>query len=144
MIQITLKAKHYYFIVNQLRNFSVGQYFSLMSRIKTALTGNTDLEASFAVDTNTEEVVEMFEVCTRLPEGVANIINVEMDDLLTSQIIAGATAEQEAGIGPDESGNLPDEAYWQRTGRDIIIIKAKNTSERDLMIAYGQAIIDRI
>lgn len=144
MIQITLKAKHYYFIVNQLRNFSVGQYFSLMSRIKTALTGNTDLEASFTVDTNTEEVVEMFEVCTRLPEGVANVINVEMDDLLTSQIIAGATAEQEAGIGPDENGNLPYEAYWQRTARDITNIKADNASIRNAMIAEGQSFIDRI
>jgi hypothetical protein len=144
MIQITLKAKHYYFIVNQLRNFSVEQYFSLMSRIKTALTGNTDLEASFTVDSSTEEVGTIFRICTRLPEGVANVINVEMDDLLTSQIIAGATAEQEAGIGPDENGNLPYEAYWQRTARDITNIKADNASIRNAMIAEGQSFIDRI
>ena len=144
MIQITLKAKHYYFIVNQLRNFSVGQYFSLMSRIKIALTGNTDLEASFTVDTNTDEVVAMFRVCTNLPEGVANIINVEMDDLLMSQITAGITAEQAAGIGPDADGNLPYEAYWQRTARDITNIKVNNANTRNSMIAEGQAIIDRI
>ena len=59
MIQITLKAKHYYFIVNQLRNFSVGQYFSLMSRIKTVLTGNTDLKVSFTVDATTDEINAM-------------------------------------------------------------------------------------
>ena len=144
MIQITLKAKHYYFIVNQLRNFSVEQYFSLMSRIKTALTGNTDLEASFTVDSSTEEVGIIFRICTQLPEGIANIINVEMDDLLTSQIIAGATAEQAAGIGPDENGNLPYEAYWQRTARDITNIKADNASIRNGMIAEGQSFIDRI
>ena len=144
MIQITLKAKHYYFIVNQLRNFSVGQYFSLMSRIKTALTGNTDLEASFTVDTNTDEIVTMFRVCTNLPEGVANVINVEMDDLLLPQIALGVADEQAAGIGPDADGNLPYEAYWQRTARDIAAIKANNTSTRNAMIAEGQSIIDRI
>lgn len=144
MIQITLKAKHYYFIVNQLRNFSVEQYFSLMNRIKTALTGNTDLEASFTVDTNTDEVTTIFRVCTRLPEGVSNIINVEMDDLLMPQIAAGVVAEQATGVGPDENGNLPYEAYWQRTARDITAMKASNTSERNAMIAEGQSIIDRI
>ena len=144
MIQITLKAKHYYFIANQLRNFSVGQYFSLMNRIKTALTGNTDLEASFTVDTNTDEIVTMFRVCTNLPEGVANIINVEMDDLLLPQIALGVADEQAAGIGPDENGNLPYEAYCQRTARDITAIKANNTLTRNSMIAEGQAIIDRI
>ena len=144
MIQITLKAKHYYFIVNQLRNFSVEQYFSLMNRIKTALTGNTDLEASFTISTNTDEIVAMFGVCTRLSEGVANVINVEMDDLLIPQIALGVADEQAAGIGPDADGNLPYEAYWQRTARDITRIKAGNTSTREAMIAEGQSIIDRI
>ena len=144
MIQITLKAKHYYFIVNQLRNFSVGQYFSLMNRIKTVLTGNTDLEASFTVDTNTDEIAAMFIVCTQLPEGVANIINVEMDDLLLPQIILGVADEQAAGIGPDADGNLPYEAYWQRTARDITAIKVNNANTRNSMISEGQSIIDRI
>lgn len=144
MIQVTLKAKHYYFIVNQLKNTSVGQYFSLMSRLKTVLTDNTDLEATFTVDTNTDEVTAMFNVCTRLPEGIANVINVEMDDLLLPQIAAGVAAEQAAGIGPDENGNLPYEAYWQRTARDITGIKASNASMRNSMIAQGQSFIDQI
>jgi hypothetical protein len=144
MIQITLKAKHYYFIVNQLRNFSVEQYFSLMSRIKTALTGNTDLEATFTVDASTDEVVTMFRILTLLPEGVANVINVEMDDMLMPQIEAGVIAEQAAGIVPDADGNLPYEAYWQRTARDITAIKVNNASTRDGMISQGQLIIDRI
>ena len=144
MIQITLKAKHYYFIANQLRNFSVEQYFSLMSRIKTALTGNTDLEATFTVDASTDEVVAMFRVLTQLPEGVANVINVEMDNMLMPQIEAGVIAEQAAGIVPDAEGNLPYDAYWQRTARDITAIKVNNASTRDTMIAQGQLIIDKI
>ena len=144
MIQITLKAKHYYFIANQLRNFSVEQYFSLMSRIKTALTGNTDLEATFTVDASTDEVVAMFRILTLLPEGVANVINVEMDDMLMPQIVLGVADEQAAGVGPDADGNLPYEAYWQRTARDITAIKVNNASTRDGMISQGQSIIDRL
>jgi hypothetical protein len=144
MIQITLKAKHYYFIANQLRNFSVEQYFSLMSRIKTALTGNTDLEATFTVDASPDEVVAMFRILTLLPEGVANVINVEMDDMLMPQIVLGVADEQAAGVGPDADGNLPYEAYWQRTARDITAIKVTNTNTRDTMISQGQSIIDRI
>lgn len=144
MIQIELKAKHYYFIVNQLRNFSVEQYFSLMNRIKTALIGNTDLEATFTVNASTDEVVAMFRVLTQLPEGVANIINVEMDDMLLPQIAAGVAAELAAGIGPDADGNLPYEAYWQRTARDINFIKESNSTTRNNMISQGQALIDRI
>ena len=144
MIEITLKAKHYYFIANQLSNFSVGQYYSLMNRLKTILAGNTDLEASFTVATNTDEVTTIFRVCTRLPEGIANTMNVEMDDLLLPQIAAGIAAEQAAGVGPDADGNLPYEAYWQRIARDITAMKASNTTERNLMIAQGQSFIDQI
>jgi hypothetical protein len=144
MIQITLKAKHYYFIANQLRNFSVEQYFSLMSRIKTALTGNTDLEATFTVDASPDEVVAMFRILTLLPEGVANVINVEMDNMLMSQIQAGVIAEQAAGTVPDADGNLPNNAYWQATARDITSTKATNANTRDGMISQGQSIIDRI
>jgi hypothetical protein len=144
MVQITLKAKHYYFIANQLRNFSIEQYFNLMNRIKTALTGNTDLEVSFTIDASPDEVVTIFRVLTQLPEGVANVINVEMDNLLIPQIILGVADEQAAGIGPDADGNLPYEAYWQRTARDITIIKTNNATAREGMISQGQAIIDRI
>ena len=144
MIQITLKAKHYYFIVNQLRNLSIEQYFSLISRIKTALTGNTDLEASFTVQASPEEVGTIFRICTQLPEGISNVINVEMDDLLMPQIVLGVADEQAAGIGPDENGNLPYDAYWQRIARDITNIKADNASIRNAMIAQGQLFIDTI
>lgn len=144
MIQITLKAKHFYFIAYQLKNFSIEQYFSLVSRLKTALTGNTDLEASFTVDASTDEVVTMFRILTQLPEGVANLINVEMDDLLHAQIIAGATQEGINGIGPDIDGNLPSDAYWQMIARDISAIKANNTDARNNAINQGKGLIDAI
>jgi len=144
MIQITLKAKHFYFIAYQLKNFSIGQYFSLVSRLKTVLTGNTDLEVSFTVDASTDEVVTMFRILTQLPEGVANVINVEMDDLLLPQIVLGSADEQAAGIGPDANGELPYNAYWQRTARDITGIKDSNATARNSYISQGKELIDAV
>lgn len=144
MIQITLKAKHLYLIAYQLRTFSIEQYFSLISRFKTALSGNTDLETSFTISSSPDEVTTIFKILTQLPEGVVNTINVEMDDLLLPQIVLGVADEQANGIGPDNDGNLPDNAYWQILAKNITAIKASNASARNSMISQGQAIIDKI
>jgi hypothetical protein len=142
MVQIRLKAKHYYYIVHYLRNSSVQQYFSLINRLKTALNGNNDLDASFDVNASVVEVVDMFKTLTVLPEGQANRLNVEMDDLLTPQITAGVIQEITDGIGPDEEGNIPDNAYWQLIARGITYAKELNTAARDNAITQGKTFID--
>lgn len=144
MVQITLKAKHYYYIVYQLRNTQITQYFSLINRIKTSLTGNTDLEALFTISSNPWEVTSIFRTVTILPEGQANRLNVEMDDLLAPQIQAGVIAEINDGIEPDADGNLPNNAYWQIIARDITNIKTSNTTARDTCINEGKRLIDQI
>ena len=144
MVQIRLKAKHYYYIVHYLRNSSVQQYFSLINRLKTALNENSDLDASFDVNASVVEVVDMFKTLTVLPEGQANRINVEMDDLLTPQIIAGVIQEITDGIGPDAEGNLPDNAYWQLIAKGITYAKELNTAARDNAILQGKTFIDQI
>lgn len=144
MIQIELKAKHYYYIVYQLRNTQITQYFSLISRIKTALSGNTDLEALFTISATPQEVVSIFKTLTVLPEGQANRINVEMDDLLTTQIQQGAVQEGMNGIGPDANGDLPNDAYWQIIARDITDLKNQNTTARNICIDEGKRLIDQI
>ena len=144
MVQVRLKAKHYYYIVHYLRNSSVQQYFSLINRLKTALNGNNDLDASFDVNANVVEVVDMFKALTVLPEGQANRINVEMDDLLMPQIALGIADEQANGIGPDADGNLPDNAYWQLIARGITYAKELNTAARDGAIQQGKTLIDQI
>jgi hypothetical protein len=144
MVDITLKASHYYFITYQLKNSTIEQYFSLVNRIKTALAGNNDLDLSFTISTTPDEVITMFRILTILPEGMANKINVEMDDLLTPQIIAGATQEGINGIGPDADGNLPPNAYWQIIAKGITEIKDVNTLTRNNYITLGKALIDQI
>lgn len=144
MVQITLKAKHYYYIIHYLRNASVQQSFSLISRLKTVLAGNNDLEASFTVNANVVEVLTIFKTLTALPEGQANRMNVEMDDLLTPQITAGASQEGANGIGPDADGNLPENAYWQIIAQGITYAKNINTVARENAIAQGKEFIDQL
>lgn len=144
MVQIRLKAKHYYYIVHYLRNSSVQQYFSLINRLKIALNGNSDLDASFDVSASVVEVIDIFKTLTVLPEGQANRINGEMDDLLMPQIVLGIADEQAAGIGPDADGNLPDDAHWQLIARGITYAKELNTAARDNAIQQGKILIDQI
>jgi hypothetical protein len=144
MVQVRLKAKHYYYIVHYLRNSSVQQYFSLINRLKITLNGNNDLDASFDVSANVVEVIDMFKTLTVLPEGQANKINTEMDDLLMPQIVLGIADEQAAGIGPDADGNLPDNAYWQLIAKGITYAKELNTTAREAAITNGKVLIDQI
>jgi hypothetical protein len=144
MVQIRLKAKHYYYIVHYLRNSSVQQYFSLINRLKITLNGNNDLDAFFDVSANVVEVIDMFKTLTVLPEGQANKINTEMDDLLMPQIVLGMADEQAAGIGPDADGNLPDNAYWQIIAKGIAYAKGLNTAAKENAIIQGKSFIDNL
>lgn len=144
MIQITLKAKHYYYIIHYLRTSSVQQYFSLVNRLKIILNGNINLDASFTVNANVVEVIEMFKTLTVLPEGQANKINTEMDDLLLPQIVLGIADEQSNGIGPDADGNLPENAYWQLIAQGITYAKGLNTTARENAITQGKTFIDQL
>jgi hypothetical protein len=144
MVQVRLKAKHYYYIVHYLRNSSVQQYFSLINRLKITLNGNNDLDAFFDVSANVVEVIDMFKTLTVLPEGQSNKINTEMDDLLLPQIVLGIADEQANGIGPDADGNLPDNAYWQLIAQGITYAKNMNTTTRENAIQQGKSFIDQI
>lgn len=144
MIQITLKAKHYYYIVRFLKNYSLEQYFSLFSRIKTALDGNTDDEAEFSVIASVGEVVNIYKILTILPEGQANAINVDMASMLYTQIQTGAGEEIANGIVMDADGNLPANAYWQQLGASLTQIRNENTAVRLADIQTGKNILSGI
>jgi len=144
MIQLQLKAKHFYFIAFYLKDRSIQQYYSTITRIKTSLLGNTDPEALFTISGTVADVVTIFRILTGLPEGQANTLNVEMDNLLLPQIVLGIADEQAAGIGPDADGNLPENAYWQTIAKGITQIKDSNTAAREAAINEGKNIIDQI
>lgn len=144
MINISLKAKHYYYIIYYLKSYSLERYFSLFNRIKTALDGNNDLEALFSVDASVGEVIDIYKTLTVLPEGQANIINGEMSDLLVQQIQTGAMQEIANGLVADENGTLPQGADWQSLGAAITGLRNGNITFRDSAIQNGKSIIDAL
>ena len=133
MIQISLKAKHYYYIVRFLKNYSLEDYFGLFSRIKTALDGNTNDEATFSVSAEVSEVVQIYKILTYLPEGQSNTINTEMAALLQTQIENGVVSE----IG---GGNVTTD--WQQLGQALTSIKNENQASRDADILTGKNLIN--
>jgi hypothetical protein len=144
MIQITFKAKHYYYVVHYLKNKSIQQYYPIINRIATVLVGNNDITADFTISATVSEIVDIFKILTYLPEGQTNKINVEMDDMLLPQIVLGIADEQANGIGPDADGNLPENAYWQTIARDITYIKTSNAAIKDSIINAGKSFIDSL
>jgi len=132
MIQITLKAKHYYYIVRFLKNYSLEQYFSLFSRIAIALNGNTDDEAEFSVTASVEEIVAIYKILTILPEGQANSINVEMAAMLQSEIQNGVTVEL---------GSAIENGPWQMLGAALTQIRTENTLARLADIQTGKNLL---
>jgi hypothetical protein len=144
MIQITFKAKHYYFIAFHLKNASIQQYYSLINRIKTALIGNTDLEADITVQTSIMEIINIYKVLTILPEGIANTFNTAMDDLLLTQVAAGIADEVANGNGPDADGNIPETAYWHMVAGALTGLKNENTAKRNAVINEGKLFIERL
>ena len=144
MIQIQLKAKHFYFISYYLRNASIVQYISLVNRIKDSLQGNDDLEKLVLVDATSKEIISIYNILTMLPEGQSNAFNDEMSALLEPQILNGAMQEQMNGIVPDADGNLPENAYWQYIGNGIQQTRTNNIIIRNEAISNGKQLIDTL
>lgn len=91
MIQITLKAKHYYFIVNHLQNIVASRFFHLLKDLQEA-TQNVADEDEVTITATVDDLVEVFSFITNKPEGQVYIINAEMKALLNQQIQAGMAA----------------------------------------------------
>jgi hypothetical protein len=144
MVQITFKSKHFYYVAYYLRDRSIQQYYPVINRIAVALAGNNDMTADFTISATVNEIIDIFAILTKLPEGQANKINVEMDDLFLPQIVLGIADEQANGIGPDADGNLPSDAYWQRIAQGITAIKVSNTAIRDSAINNGKLFVDSL
>ena len=144
MIQIQLKAKHFYFIVYHIKDGSIRQYYSVMAKIKSQLSGNTDDDTLIIVDIPYNQVVQIFRVLTSLPEGIAASINAEMLTMLNTQIISGVTQELTNGIAADSDGNLPETAYWQKLVAELTYYIGQNTIQRNSAIKQGSELINNI
>lgn len=144
MIQIQLKAKHFYYILFNLKDATIRQYFSLIQTIKTQLSGNTDMDELYTVEVPYYLVVQIFKVLTQLPEGQAATINAEMMTMLGQQTQTGVIQEMTNGLVADADGNLPEAAYWQRLAADITYYRNQNIATRDSAINQGYDLLNQL
>lgn len=142
MINIQLKAKHFYFIIYYLKDKSILQYYKLVNRIKDKLKENNDLDAIFSIEVYPYEVIDIFKMLTSLPEGMSTTINTEMLILLQEQIQQGVISEMQQGILGDENGNLPELAYWQSLAKGIIAGRTENYNICQFAINQGKELIN--
>lgn len=125
MIPVQLKAKHFYFVANDLKRYSAEEFYTLIKRIAMQCGGMAD-DDLVTVNTTVYDLVKIFQIIANKSEGQANRINTEMMQLLTPQIQAGVAA---------------DEAEWIEAAQQITAIRESNWAITDAAIAAGKAFI---
>jgi len=122
MIQIELKAKHFYLIADILFGAAAYVSFNTLEKIKTACTGLNDDDLT-TVEVGVDTFVSIFRILAQKPEGSYNNVNTEMMDLLTTQITTGV-------------GN--DDAEWISLNEQVTSIRAENLQVVTNQIANGK------
>jgi len=141
MIQLQLKAKHFYYVAFALQDKPLRQFAGILSRMKDALLDNTDLDALYFVDVSYNDLISVFTIAAALPEGLSSSINTEMNLLIMPQITTGVIAEIQAGNVADADGNFPESAIYQRIAKTITEIKTGNANAMAIQIGLGQSIV---
>jgi len=125
VIQVQLKAKHYFLIADILFGTAAYVSFSTLEKIKTACQGLQD-EDDATVEIDVPTFINVFNVLTQKPEGSYNNINTEMMDMLTPQI--------QAGIANDD-------VEWISLGDQVTTIRAINLQIVTDLISSGKSIL---
>ena len=123
MISVQLKAKHYYFVSNDLKRYSAEEYYTLIKRIAMQCSGAAD-DDLVSVNTSVADLVKIFTNIASKPEGQANRINTEMMQILTPQIQAGVTAQDQEWMSAAEQIQAIRESNWAITDSAILAGKA--------------------
>ena len=88
MVDIQLKAKHYFLSAEILFNVAAYESFSTIEKIKNACAGAAD-DDLITINIDGNKIAYVYNILTYKPEGQFNQINSEMGDLLFAQIQAG-------------------------------------------------------
>jgi hypothetical protein len=110
MIQVELKAKHYFLIADILFGTAAYVSFTTLEKIKTACQGLQDDDTA-TVEIDVPTFINVFSILTQKPEGSYNNVNTEMMDMLTPQIQAGVADGNEE---------------WISLGEQVTVIRANN------------------
>lgn len=125
MINISLKAKHFYLIAADLKNNAAWYSQTTNNAISQATSGKADDDLA-AIDIAVDMFVSVFQTLSLKPEGQYNRVNSEMMDLLAPQIQAGVQSGNEEWISAATQINAIREANWAvataqiQTGKDFI------------------------
>lgn len=123
MVSVQLKVKEFLVIANSLFTEQSSQAFSLLSRIKSATSGQSD-DALVTVDATTQEVELVYRKLTLSPEGIYSEINASMFAQLQAQIVAGTTA---------------GDTEWIYIGTNLNAIRTENLGRIDDYVNYVKA-----
>ena len=97
MIQVELKAKHYFLIADILFGTAAYVSFLTLEKIKASCQGLQDDDVA-TVEIDVTTFLNVFNILTQKPEGSYNNVNTEMMDMLIPQIQAGVTDGNEEWI----------------------------------------------
>jgi hypothetical protein len=123
MIQLDLKAKHYYLIAEILFGFAAYTSFATLEKIKTACLGVGD-DDLVSVESDVNTITTVFQILSQKPEGSFNDVNSEMLDLLLPQIAAGV------GAG---------DPHWIQLGNNVTEIRTNNLAVITSSIENGKS-----
>lgn len=123
MIQLQLKAKHYYLVADILFGAAAYVSFPILEKIKAACQGLQDNDTA-TVEIDVPTFISVFSILAQKPEGSYNNVNTEMMDMLAPQIQAGI------------ANNDPE---WISLGEQIVTIRAANLQVVTDAIASGKA-----
>ena len=123
MIQLDLKAKHYYLIAEILFGFAAYSSFATLEKIKTACLGVAD-DDLVSVESDVNTITMVFQILSQKPEGSFNDVNTEMLDLLFPQIAAGV------GAGDPE---------WIQLSNNVTEIRTNNLAVISASIENGKS-----
>jgi hypothetical protein len=123
MIDIQLKAKHYFLAAEILFGVAAYESFSTIEKIKNACVNAVD-DDLVTINIDGSKIAYVYNILTYKPEGQFNQVNSEMGDLLLAQITAGV-----------QTGN-PE---WLALGEQINSVRQSNLAVVAGLIAAGKA-----
>ncbi len=85
-MNITLKAKHLYFIASVIGSYPTDDSSDLWQQIKTVTQGKDDNDYC-TVNTDVLKIRRIYQALSEKPEGQVNMINTEMNETLMPQIL---------------------------------------------------------
>ena len=125
MIQLELKAKHFYLIAEILFGIVASDSFATLEAIRTACADKAD-EDLVTVNIPVEKIIFVYNILTYKPEGQFNRVNGEMSDLLFAQIQTELSKPEPA----------PE---WVTLAQSLESTRTGNLAVVDNLVAAGKA-----